>query len=186
MTKIVVSEFISLDGVIEDPGGAEGFERGGWALRFDQGEDGMRLKFEEVMQADALLLGRTTYEDFAKAWPTMEGTGEFGERMNGMRKHVVTSSPLTPEWTNAHRLDGDLAAAVGKLDGTLLVNGSATLAQALAARDLVDEYRLMVFPIVLGAGKRLFGDAPEAALSLVETRPVGDDGVLMHTYEPRR
>jgi dihydrofolate reductase len=187
MTRIVVSEFISLDGVIEDPGGAEGFEHGGWTFKFDQGEDGMRLKFEEVMEADALLLGRTTYEDFAKAWPTMEGTGEFGERMNGMPKHVLTSSPLTPEWANAHVLEGDLPAAVAGLEGTLLVNGSARLVQALTAHDLIDEYRLMVFPIVLGTGKRLFGEsAAPASLRLVGTHPVGEDGVLMLTYAPRR
>jgi dihydrofolate reductase len=190
MGKLVVSEMISLDGVIEDPGGAEGFDRGGWAFQFDQGPEAMQLKFQELMDAEALLLGRVTYEEFAKAWPTMEGTGAFGERMNTMPKHVVTSTLRDFEWTNARPLDGDLASAVGALrdapGGDVLVNGSARLVQALVELDLVDEYRLTLFPTVLGAGKRLFaGTAATAGLSLVDNRPLGDDGVLLLTYRPR-
>jgi dihydrofolate reductase len=181
---------ISLDGVIEDPGGAEGFERGGWAFQFDQGPDGMQLKFQELMAAEALLLGRVTYQEFAKAWPTMEGTGEFGERMNGIPKHVVSSTLRELEWNNSHVVDGDLVAAITRLrrapGGDVLVNGSARLVQALMEHDLVDEYRLTVFPTVLGAGKRLFADTrAEAVLSLTESRPLGDDGVLQLTYRPR-
>jgi dihydrofolate reductase len=187
MGKLVVSEFISIDGVIEDPGGAAGFDRGGWAMQFDQGEDGQQFKFEEVMAADALLLGRITYEDFAAAWPTMEGTGEFGERMNGMPKHVVSSTLTDPDWNNSSVLGADLVAEVSALreapGGDVLVTGSAQLVQALVANNLVDELRLMVFPIVLGAGKRLFGDAPSpTTLRLVDTRPVGEDGVVVFTY----
>jgi dihydrofolate reductase len=190
MGKLVVSEFISIDGVIEDPGGAEGFERGGWAFESDQGEDGARFKFEELMAAGSLLLGRVTYEGFAKAWPTMEGTGEFGERMNGMPKHVVSSSRQKLDWSNSHRIEGDLAEAVRELreapGGDVLVTGSAQLVQALAGNDLVDEYRLMVFPTVLGAGKRLFaGTSSATTMALVESRPVGNDGVLVLTYRPK-
>ena len=190
MGKLVVSEMISIDGVIEDPGGAEGFERGGWAFRFDQGPEGMQLKFRELMAAETLLLGRVTYQEFAKAWPTMEGTGEFGERMNGIPKHVVSSTLRELEWNNSHVVEGDLVAAITRLrrapGGDVLVNGSARLVQALMKHDLVDEYRLTVFPTVLGAGKRLFADTrTEAVLSLTESRPLGDDGVLQLTYRPR-
>jgi dihydrofolate reductase len=190
MGKVVVSEMISLDGVIEDPGGAEGFERGGWAFRFDQGPEGMQLKFRELMAAETLLLGRVTYQEFAKAWPTMEGTGEFGERMNGIPKHVVSSTLRELEWNNSHVVEGDLVAAITRLrrapGGDVLVNGSARLVQALMKHDLVDEYRLTVFPTVLGAGKRLFADTrAEAVLSLTESRRLGDDGVLQVTYRPR-
>jgi len=187
MGKVVVSEMISIDGVIEDPGGAEGFERGGWAFQFDQGPEAMQLKFQELMDAEALLLGRVTHEEFAKAWPTMERTGEFGERMNSMPKHVVTSTLRELEWTNARALDGDLVPAVNArraaLGGDVLVNGSAQLVRALVEHDLVGEYRLTVFPIVLGAGKRLFAGTA-AATSLIESRPLGDDGVLLVTYRP--
>jgi dihydrofolate reductase len=190
MGKLVVSEMISIDGVIEDPGGAEAFERGGWAFQYDQGPEAMQLKFQELIDAESMLLGRVTYEGFAKAWPTMEGTGAFGERMNSMPKHVVTSTLRELEWTNARALDGDLVPAVSALraapGGDVLVNGSAQLVQALVDHDLVDEYRLTVFPTVLGAGKRLFaGTAAATTLSLVESRPLGDDGVLLLTYRPK-
>jgi dihydrofolate reductase len=190
MGKLVVSEMISIDGVIEDPGGAEGFERGGWAFQFDQGPEAMQLKFQELIDAEALLLGRVTYEGFANAWPTMEGTGAFGERMNNMPKHVVTSTLRELKWTNARALDGDLVPAVSALraapGGDVLVNGSAQLVHALVEHDLVDEYRLTVFPTVLAAGKRLFaGTAAATTLSLVDSRPLGDDGVLLLTYRPK-
>jgi len=191
MGKLIVSEFISLDGVIEDPGGAEGFEHGGWTFKFEQGEEGQRFKFEEVMAAESLLLGRVTYEGFAAAWPNMEGTGEFGERMNGMPKHVVSSTLTDPDWNNSHVLDGDLVEEVTRLraasGGDVLVGGSAQLVQALVASDLVDELRLMVFPIVLGSGKRLFGNTPSAAiLELADSRPVGPDGIVILTYRAKR
>ena len=190
MGKVVVSEFISVDGVIEDPGGAEGFERGGWAFKFDQGEDGQQFKFDELMAAESLLLGRVTYQGFAAAWPTMEGTGEFGERMNGMPKHVASATLTELEWSNSRLLGSDVVASVADLraapGGDVLVAGSAQLAQALAANGLVDEYRLMMFPILLGAGKRLFGDAgAPVELEKVDSRPVGKDGVVVLTYRPK-
>jgi dihydrofolate reductase len=183
MGKLVVTEFITLDGVMEDPGGAGEFDRGGWAFKFDQGDEGGKFKFDELNASDAQLLGRVTYEGFAKAWPTMEGTGEFGEKMNGMPKFVVSSTLQDPEWNNTTVINGDLTAEVGKLkqqfDGDILVAGSAQLAQSLLADDLVDELHLMVFPIVLGAGKRLFADGvPSTSLQLVETKQTGAVAIL--------
>jgi dihydrofolate reductase len=183
MGKLVVTEFITLDGVIEDPGGAENFERGGWAFHFDQGEEGGKFKFDELRASDAQLLGRKTYEGFAKAWPTMEGTGEFGEKMNAMPKFVVSSTLTNPEWHNTTVLGGDLAREVGELKqrfaGDILVAGSAQLVRGLLAEGLVDELHLMVFPTVLGAGKRLFGDGADATpLTLVETKQTGAVAIL--------
>jgi dihydrofolate reductase len=191
MGNVVVSEFISIDGVIEDPGGAEGFEHGGWTFRFDQGEEGQRFKFDEVMAAESLLLGRVTYEGFAAAWPTMEGTGEFGERMNGMPKYVVSSTLTDPSWNNSHVIGADWVDEVKRLrdapGGDVLVGGSAQLAQGLLENELVDEYRLMVFPIVLGAGRRLFAEASApSVLELAESRPVGDDGIVILTYRAKK
>jgi dihydrofolate reductase len=188
MGRIVVTEFISLDGVIEDPGGAEDFKHGGWTFAFSTGEEGDRFKLEETLGADALLLGRVTYDGFAAAWPNMEGTGEFGEKMNGMPKYVVSSTLSNPEWSNSTVLDGDVGDAVAKLkqdvDGTILVAGSAQLAQELIEHDIVDEVRLMVFPVVLGTGKRLFGETSDRKpLKLKESRTVGDDGVAIMIYE---
>src|SRR3954462_15927268 len=141
MGMLVVTEFISLDGVMEDPGGAEQHRHGGWTFKFDQGEDGGKLKLGELMDADAQLLGRVTYEGFTKAWPTMEGTGEFGEKMNAMPKFVVSSTLTDPEWNNTTVLTGDLASEVNALKerfaGDILVAGSAQLAQSLLAADLV-------------------------------------------------
>src|SRR3954462_10147185 len=145
MGKVVVSQFITLDGVVEDPGGSENFERGGRALEFNRGDEGDRFKLDEVMAAEALLLGRVTYEGFAAAWPEREG--EFADKFNNMPKYVVSSSVQDPAWTNTTVLDGDLAEAVTKLkqtdDGDIVVAGSAQLAQAVIENDLVDELRLM-------------------------------------------
>jgi dihydrofolate reductase len=186
MGKIVVSQFTSVDGVIEDPGGAEDFERGGWAFKFERGEDGDRFKMDEVMSADALLLGRTTYEGFAAAWPSREG--EFADKFNNMPKYVVSSTLAEPEWNNSTVLNGDVVEEVGKLrqelDGDIVVHGSAMLVQALLEHDLVDQLRLMVFPVVLGSGKRLFGDTSDTKpLQLVDSKVVGD-GVTILIYEP--
>jgi len=182
MGKLVVTEFITLDGVVDDPGGAEG-GRGGWAFRFERGEEGDRFKFDELMAADAQLLGRTTYEGFAKAWPAMEGTGDFGKKFNEMPKFVVSTTLENPEWNNTTVLTGDLAEEVGKLkerfSGDILVAGSATLVQSLLARDLVDQLDLMIFPVLLGTGKRLFADAADmTAFSLVEARQTGSVAIL--------
>jgi dihydrofolate reductase len=188
--KLVVSQFVTVDGVMEDPGGAEkaNFDRGGWAFQFERGEEGDRFKLDEVMSSDALLLGRVTYEGFAAAWPSREGS--FADKFNSMPKYVVSTTLNNLEWTNSHLLEGDVASAVASLKerpgGDLLVNGSRELVQTLLAAGLVDEWRLMVFPVVLGAGKRLFGDTPSAQpLTLVESRPVGGDGVVIEVYRPK-
>jgi dihydrofolate reductase len=181
MGKLVVTEFLTLDGVMQDPGGSGEFDRGGWAFQFDRGE-GDKFKFDELMASDAQLLGRVTYEGFAKAWPTMEA-GEFGEKMNGMPKFVVSTTLENPEWNNTTVLRGDLVEEVDKLkrqfSGDILVAGSAQLAQSLFAHDLVEELHLMVYPVVLGGGKRLFaGDSDTTPFELVETRQTGSVAIL--------
>ena len=186
MGKIVVTEFVSLDGVMEDPGGAEGFAHGGWAFLFNRGDESERFKLDETLGADAMLLGRRTYAEFAKAWPSREG--EFADRFNAMPKYVYSSTLAEPAWTNSTRVDGDLADVVQTLkrrhDRDVVVHGSARLAQALLERDLVDELRLMVFPVVLGRGKRLFGETSDKKpLRLLDSRFVGD-GVGILVYEP--
>jgi dihydrofolate reductase len=184
MGKIVVTEFVSLDGVMEDPGGSENFKYGGWTFEISSGEDGAKFKLDETMASDALLLGRVTYEGFAAAWPTREG--EFADRFNRMPKYVVSSTLDDPEWENSTVLRGDLAEEVEQLkarhDGDFVVHGSAQLVQGLLERDLVDELRLMVFPVVLGAGRRLFGEmSDKKRLQLVDSKTVGD-GVVILTY----
>ena len=187
MGKVVVSQFVTVDGVIEDPGGSEDWDRGGWAFKFDRGEEGDKFKLDEVMAAEALLLGRITYEGFAAAWPSREG--EFADKFNGMRKYVVSTTLSDPDWNNTVVISDDIAGQVqrikGEHDGDILVNGSAQLVTALVRHGLVDEYRLMMFPTVLGDGKRLFGDGGEpSALKLVDSKPVGTDGVIVLTYVP--
>jgi dihydrofolate reductase len=187
MGKLVVSQFITLDGVAEDPGGAEGFERGGWAFEFARGPAGDQFKLDEVMAADALLLGRRTYEGFAAAWPGRTDEVGFADKFNGMPKYVVSSTLSDPEWNNTRVLGADLSAAVDWVKqthaGDILVNGSLMLSQALAAAGLVDELRLMVFPVVLGSGKRLFADGAKAPLTLRRSEAVGD-GVQILVYTP--
>jgi dihydrofolate reductase len=188
MAKIVVTQFVSLDGVIEDPGGSEKWDRGGWAFKYERGPEGDKFKLDEVMAADALLLGRVTYEGFAEAWPSR--SGEFADKFNGMRKYVVSSTMDAAEWNNSIVVKPDqLVDTVTKLrqepGGDVLVNGSAQLVEVLRGNDLVDEYRLMVFPTVLGGGKRLFADGGGAsALRLVDSKPAGE--CLILTYEPAR
>ena len=183
MGRIVVTEFVSLDGVMEDPGGAESFRHGGWTFDVDRGE-GMAFKLEETMATDALLLGRVTYDEFAKAWPSRDG--EFADKLNSLPKYVVSSTLEHPGWNDSTVVNGDLDLEVTKLkkryDGDIVVHGSAQLTQALIERDLVDELRLMVFPVVLGSGKRLFGEsADKKRLDLVDSKTVGD-GVLILIY----
>jgi dihydrofolate reductase len=174
MRRIVVSEFVTLDGVMEDPGGAEDFDRGGWAFQFERGPDGDRFKLDEVIEADALLLGRKTYEGFAKAWPTVTDEVGFAEKMNSMPKYVVSSTLESADWNNSTVINGDVAEEVAKLDGNILVAGSAQLVQMLMDHDLVDEYRLMIYPVLLGSGKRLFKDGVDTtALQIVETNQTG-------------
>jgi dihydrofolate reductase len=184
--KIVVTEFVSLDGVMEDPGGAENFKHGGWSFEIARGEEGDKFKVDEAFASDALLLGRVTYEGFAEAWPSQEG--EFADKFNNMPKYVVSSTLGEPEWNNSTVLRGDIAEEIGKLkqelDGDIVVHGSARLVQTLVEHDLVDEFRLMVYPVVLGSGKRLFGDtSAKKPLRLVDSKVVGD-GVAILIYEP--
>jgi dihydrofolate reductase len=186
--RIIVTEFVSLDGVMEDPGGSEDFKYGGWSFEFSRGDEGDKFKVDETRDAAAMLLGRATYEGFADAWPSRDG--EFADRFNAMPKYVVSSTLENPEWTNTTVLKGDLAQAVEtvkeQVDGDVVVHGSAQLSQALLDQGLVDELRLMVFPVVLGAGKRLFGPtADKRTLRLTDSKIVGD-GVAILIYEPVR
>jgi len=186
MGRIVVTEFVSLDGVVEDPGGSENFRHSGWSFEVDRGEEGNKFKLDETMSSRALLLGRVTYEGFAAAWPSREG--ELADKLNTMPKYVVSSTLEDPDWTNSTVLEGDVTEEVARLreevDGDIVVHGSAQLVQALLEHDLVDELRLMVFPVVLGTGKRLFGETTDKKLlRLVDSKVVGD-GVAILTYQP--
>ncbi|HEU0192971.1 MAG TPA: dihydrofolate reductase family protein [Gaiellales bacterium] len=182
MGDIVITEFLTLDGVMEDPGGGEAFDRGGWAFQFERGEEGDRFKREELMASDAQLLGRVTYQGFAAAWPAMD-QDEFGKRMNSMPKFVVSRTLENPTWTNTTVLNGDLADEVVRLksrfERDILVAGSAMLAQSLLAADLVDRINLMVFPVVLGSGKRLFADDSDSTrFTLSAARPAGSTAIV--------
>ncbi len=183
MGRIVITEFVSLDGVMEDPGGAEDYEHGGWTFKFDRGADGDKFKADETMTAAALLLGRRTYEGFAAAWPTMQG--EFADKFNNMPKYVVSSTLTDPQWNNSTVLTGDLVQEIAKLtdavDGDVVVHGSAQLAQALIEHDLVEELRLMVFPVLLGSGKRLFAAGDRKTLKLSSAETVGE-GIAALVY----
>jgi dihydrofolate reductase len=186
MGRIVVTEFVSLDGVMEAPGGGESFRHGGWTFEINRGDEGDKFKLDEAFSSEALLLGRVTYEGFAAAWPSREG--EFADKFNSMPKYVVSSTLTEPEWNNSTVLKGDVADEVAKLkqeqDGDIVVHGSARLVQTLIEEDLVDEFRLMVFPVVLGSGKRLFGETSDKKpLRLVDSKVVGD-GVAILIYEP--
>ena len=185
MGKLVVTEFVSLDGVMQAPGG-EDFKYPGWTFEFDRGEDGNQFKLQETLETDALLIGRVTYESFAGAWPSREG--EFADKFNTMPKYVVSSTLENPEWNNTTVLEGDVVEAASKLkediDGIVQVPGSLRLVQALVEADLVDELHLMVFPVVLGTGRRAFGEYSERTdWRLTEAKPVGPDGVLVLIYE---
>jgi dihydrofolate reductase len=185
--RLVVSEFVTLDGVMEDPGGAEPFEHGGWAFQFDRGKEGDEFKLEETLGASALLLGRRTYEGFAQAWPGRTDPVGFAEKMNTMPKFVISTTLEAPSWNNSTVLHGDVPTAVGRLkeeqEGNILVAGSVQLVSALLANQLVDELRLMVFPLVLGVGKRLFPDgAGPLKFDLLQAEQVGA-GVLILRYQ---
>jgi dihydrofolate reductase len=174
MGRIVVTEFVSLDGVVEDPGGSEDFEYGGWSFEFERGDEGNDFKTGETMNADAMLLGRVTYEGFAKAWP--ERGGEFADKFNTMPKYVVSSTLTDPDWTNTTVIAReDVAELKRRHDGDVIVHGSGSLVQDLLEDDLVDELRLMVFPVVLGKGKSLWGSTSDKkTFRLTEARTVGD------------
>ncbi len=182
MGRIVVTEFVSLDGVIEAPGGGEDFRHAGWTFEVDRGEQGDKFKLDETLDTEALLLGRVTYEGFAAAWPSMQN--EFADKFNSMPKYVVSSTLQAPEWNNSTVLTGDVAEEVSKLRaesaGDIVVHGSAQLVQTLVEHGLVDELRLMVFPVVLGSGKRLFGDTSDKMrLRLRDSELVGDGIVIL-------
>jgi dihydrofolate reductase len=184
--KLVVSEFVSLDGVMEDPGGAEDFDRGGWAFKFDRGPEGDKFKLDELLESDVLLLGRVTYEGFAAVWPTVSDEVGFAEQMNSMAKVVVSTTLQNPTWNNSRVVSDNVPETLLNLKresgGNILVAGSRSLVQTLIEHRLVDEFRLMVFPIVLGAGKRLFPDTGEpTSLELVEAKPVGG-GIVTLVY----
>jgi dihydrofolate reductase len=187
MGKIVVTEFVSLDMVMEDPGGSENFKHGGWSFEFDRGEEGDKVKLDELFEADAQLLGRVTYEGFAAAWPKREDEAGFAERMNTMPKYVFSNTLKEADWTNTTILSGDFATEISKLkrdvEGNILVAGSRQLVQGLIQHDLLDQLRLMIFPVVLGSGKRLFGETEDRKrLKLNDSKTVGD-GVVVLTYE---
>jgi dihydrofolate reductase len=186
--RIVVTEFVSLDGVVEDPGGSEDFRHSGWSFEFDRGEEGNKFKLDETLSSEALLLGRVTYEGFAASWPSRTDDAGFADKFNSMPKYVVSSTLDEPEWNNSTVLKGDVVEEVSRLkqeqDGDIVVHGSPQLVQTLLEHDLVDEVRLMVFPIVLGSGKRLFGKTSDKKpLRLTDSKVVGD-GVAILTYQP--
>jgi dihydrofolate reductase len=188
MGKVVVTEFISLDGVIEDPGGSEDFKYGGWSFEYDRGQDGNQFKLDELMASEALLLGRITYEGFAAAWPEREDEAGFADKFNSMPKYVVSTTLTDPDWNNSHVISANVPEEVEKVKGTyggdIQVAGSGTLVRTLLENDLVDQWNLMVFPTILGSGKRLFQDGSDRRnLKLVEDRGVGPDGVTVQIYE---
>jgi dihydrofolate reductase len=184
MGKLVITEYISVDGVVEAPSGNEAFERIGWADGFSRGPEGDQFKVDETMASDAQLLGRVTYEGFAESWPTFEG--EFADYFNAMPKYVVSSTLKNPEWNNTTVLDGDVVDEVGMLkqqyERDIVVHGSAQLAQTLIEHDLVDQINLLVYPVIVGAGKRLFSDTSATKrLQLAEAKTFGD-GVQLLVY----
>jgi dihydrofolate reductase len=186
MGKLVVTQFVSLDGVFEDPGGAEGYEYGGWTFEYDRGEEGDKFKFDELMDAEVQLFGRVTYEGFAAAWPSREGA--FAEKINTAPKYVVSTTLTDPEWQNTTVISSDVIGAITELKeqtaGAILVAGSGTLVGTLLEAGAVDELRLMVFPTILGRGKRLFPDGIDRLkFKLTQSRQVGPDGVLVQVYE---
>jgi dihydrofolate reductase len=196
MGKIVITEFVSLDGVVEDPGGFSDFKHAGWgkaaaALFFTWslgGEEAEQFELDETLGTEALLLGRVTYEEFAAAWSARDD--ELAGKFNSLPKYVVSSTLEDPEWNNSKVLEGDVVGEVSRLkrelDGDIVVHGSVRLARALIEHDLVDELRLMVYPVVLGAGERLFGETSDKKpVRLTDSRIVGD-GVAILTYEPVR
>jgi len=185
MSKLIVTEFVTLDGVMEAPGGEPTHPHSGWVFDY-MGPEQEEFKFQEILEADAHLIGRVTYESFAGAWP--KRSGEFADRMNSMPKYVATTTLDELEWNNSTPIRGDVPTEVAKLKqqdgGSILVAGSRTLVHTLVENDLVDELRLMVFPVVLGSGKRLFPESPDKVpLELTDTKTFAT-GVQVNTYQP--
>jgi dihydrofolate reductase len=188
MGRIIVTEFVSLDGVMEAPGDGEDYKHAGWTFKISRGEDGNQFKLKETFDSEALLLGRATYDNFAKAWPSREGA--FADKFNSMPKYVVSSTLKTASWNNSTILNGDVAEESAKLkkrlNGNIVVHGSGRLVQALLANDLIDELRLMVFPVILGSGKKLFGEMDQnKSLKLISSQTVGA-GVEILIYDPKQ
>jgi dihydrofolate reductase len=186
--KLVVTQFVSFDGVFQDPGGVGEIDRGGWSFKAEHGDEFDKFKLDELMAADAQLLGRVTYEGFAKAWPDMTDEQGFAEKMNSMPKYLVSTTLENPTWTNTTVIKDDLPEEVAKLkkevDGDILVAGSGRLVQTLVDEDLVDEWRLMIFPIIVGQGKHLFGEQSGLSmLKLTDSKTIGPDGIIVLTYE---
>lgn len=185
MGRIVVTEYISIDGVVEAPSGTENFERVGWTDPFSRGPEGDQFKLDETMGADALLLGRVTYDGFAPVWPHYQG--EFADKFNTMPKYVISSTLEDPEWNNTTVLRGNVVDEITTLKqqhrGDIVVHGSPQLAQTLFEHDLVDALHLQIYPVIVGAGKRLFAETSNTKrLRLVEARTVGD-GIHILIYE---
>jgi len=179
-----VTEFISLDGVIEGPGGGEDYKHVGWTFEFDRGDEGNKFKLDELVEAEAQLLGRRTYDGFAAAWPGRTDEAGFADKMNSMPKYVVSTTLESADWNNTTILRSldDVAKAKDDVDGVMLVAGSAQLVQGLLERDLVDELRLMVFPVVLGTGKRLWGETSDKkTFTLADSKTVGE-GIAILTF----
>jgi dihydrofolate reductase len=179
MRNVIATEYVTLDGVMHEPGE--------WSGPFFN-DEAAKFKYDELFASDALLLGRVTYEGFAKAWPTMTGAGVFGERMNSLPKYVVSTTLQNPEWNNSHVIDANVVEEISKLKQEpgqdILLAGSGVLLHTLMENDLVDEYRLMLHPIVLGSGKRLFQNENQTkTLKLVETKPFSS-GIVVLTYQP--
>jgi dihydrofolate reductase len=187
MRKVIVSEYVTLDGIMEDPGGAEGFKYGGWSFQF-WSEETAKYKFDELFASDALLLGRVTYQGFAKAWPTITDEAGFADRMNSLPKFVVSTTLEVVEWNNSTLIKENIAEEVARLKQQpgqdILVAGSGDLVHTLMQYDLIDEYRLMVHPVVLGSGKRLFREGTNTLkLQLLETKAFSS-GIVVLTYQP--
>ena len=190
MGRIVVTEFVSLDGVMEAPGGGEDIKHAGWTFEIERGDEGDKFKLDETLSSEALLLGRKTYEGFAAAWPSRTDEVGFADKFNSMPKYVVSSTLENPEWNNTTVLKGDPVKEVSKLrqrpGGDIVVHGSAQLVQTLLEHDLVDELHLMIYPVVLGIGKRLFDETSDKKrLRLTDSKTVGD-GITTCIYEPAR
>ena len=185
MGKLVVTEFVSIDGVFEDPGGSEDYEYGGWTFEYERGDDGNQFKMDELMDADVQLLGRVTYEGFAAAWPSREGP--FADKLNNDQKYVVSTTLTDPQWQNTTVISSDVVERIRALKeekGDILISGSGKLVETVLGADLVDELRLMVFPTILGRGRRVFPDGIDRLkFKLSSSRTVGPDGVLVQVYE---
>jgi dihydrofolate reductase len=186
LRKIIISEYVTLDGVIEDPGGGDKSKYGGWSLQF-WNDQAMKFKYDELFACDALLLGRVTYDGFAKAWPIMKGTGDFGERMNSIPKYVVSTTLKSAEWNNStiinHNVMGEIKKLKEQPGKDILVEGSAGLVQALMRDDLADEFRLMIHPIAVGGGKRLFGEGSDHKVVKLADTKTFSSGIVVLIYQ---